>query len=1293
MIVMQHNCNGTAVSTIAALEAAIERGAEVACLQEPYAGKKNVIGHPGFQIRWPECAKRDTRVALAIRNEALDRYVFEERTDLVDNPHVQCLDVWETTNRKKVRKTRLINIYNRARVQGGGYTIDHMDIARLVDSRTILAGDFNARSPAWDPWVSGRQHAGTVERLIERHGLIINNNDHQPTRCGKNCRSVIDLTLSTRGIGPLINWEIDESLATTSDHEVIVFEWTPLNAVRLEEKKAVANNWDLDRLCADEQTLEAAGEHWLELSQGRALVDAWATSPTELEAEAQWLQDSLRDVLDKHAAGRAPRARSKRWWTDEVRQQRKIFSSARRAHNDGRIGFDEYRRARNDYYSYVRRAKRLAWERFLEGVLPADEKSEVAADPARCWQALKYTKPQVPSYTPAIKVAGVDGLPDKIAATAEEKEEIFMAQAFPPQAVDDEGIQIPDTSAGVSAEQVREALFTQAVNKAPGIDGIGFKALRLLWRWAKDRVVALVQGCIRTGYHPCTWKTAKGILLRKQGKPTYSVAKAYRVISLLSCLGKVVERAVATWIASYCESKDIFHRGQFGCRRARGTSDALAQLVAKVENAWGQKRVALALLLDVKGAFDRVNKQKLIGRMIQVGIAGNIVRWVDSFLSDRRAMLVIDGRMGETHSIQAGLPQGSPISPILFILSVSEMFQWLEDRHTWLQAISFVDDVGLVIECHNLADGTMQLEAIATDAIQWGSDNKVEFEVSKTEVLVFSRRRKVLQDAKSATVRIGKQTFAIKQEATRWLGFWLDSKLSFKTHFENRMASARGALQRVSGLSRSNGGLSINLMRRVVVAAVTSVAMYGSEIWWRGQKDRVHKVQLLLNSQARAITGLLRSTPRAFLQTASCLPDAQDLLDHRQTKFALRALSANGDHPTHQLLPANFRFGELHRHEGATGQPSSIGWMRPEKAHRSFGSRLAQQIVRHVSYDIEYGFQLPYRTDAPAAIPVIRTQGYSSMPRRMSPDDSHQLTLFVSTIQDVSFGVSVAWKERGMWKTRVSSLGKHITEADAAVFAIDMVMENLVSILSKADHSTAEIVTESRIGLVAIRDREQWTLPIVTSIKRQAQRAEEAGGRVVLTWLPNDEEVEGYDIANAAAQRAARQQPKEMRSASLSYVKQAIEARWRPRAKIDKNIANAKKSVAARYLQLKSGHAITGAHLLRIGKVEDAKCWWCGGSNQTVAHLLLRCRKWRRQRDSLLRGMRAEDIAISARRDRADLESLFRDEATKEVLRFIGNTEVGRPMAKEENRDDYWDIERLDQRSDEAGSITEDGGE
>ena len=201
-----------------------------------------MVSHPGFQIRWPECAKRDTRVALAIRNDVLDRYVFEERTDLVDSPHVQCLDIWETVCRRKVRRTRLINIYNKARVRDGGYAIDHMDISRLIESRTILAGDFNARSPAWDPWVVGRRNAGTTERLIERQELIINNDDYQATRCGRDCRSVIDLNSSTRKVEALATWEIDEKVATASDHELIALSWSPLVATKVQNESATGPN-------------------------------------------------------------------------------------------------------------------------------------------------------------------------------------------------------------------------------------------------------------------------------------------------------------------------------------------------------------------------------------------------------------------------------------------------------------------------------------------------------------------------------------------------------------------------------------------------------------------------------------------------------------------------------------------------------------------------------------------------------------------------------------------------------------------------------------------------------------------------------------------------------------------------------------------------------------------------------------------------------------------------------------------------------------------------------------------
>ena len=245
-----------------------------------------------------------------------------------------------------------------------------------------------------------RQNAGVTEQLIERHELIVNNNDYQTTRRGQSCRSIIDLTLSTHRVGLLTAWEIDEDLATTSDHEVTVFSWLPLCSATTEREGKATPNWNISRLRGDEQTMKAAGEHCDVLSDYRTPISAQATA-SEL-----------------------------------------------------------------------------------------DEEFKLASDPDRCWRGLRCTKTQVPSYTPAIQVGGVDGRPDEVVATAEEKEEIFTAQAFPPQASNDGNIVIPNTREKLSADEVHEALSVQSVKKAPGVNGISFKALRLLWRWAEDRIVA-----------------------------------------------------------------------------------------------------------------------------------------------------------------------------------------------------------------------------------------------------------------------------------------------------------------------------------------------------------------------------------------------------------------------------------------------------------------------------------------------------------------------------------------------------------------------------------------------------------------------------------------------------------------------------------------------------------------------------------------------------------------------------------------------------------------------------------
>ena len=117
MRVLQANCARALATCQAALEAALEMDVGVVCLQEPYLGKRcQKFTHGAFQIRWPELPQGDqqqTRVALAIRRDLLEKYVWEERTDLVQYSHIQALDIWELTDKKeKQRRTRVVNIYN-----------------------------------------------------------------------------------------------------------------------------------------------------------------------------------------------------------------------------------------------------------------------------------------------------------------------------------------------------------------------------------------------------------------------------------------------------------------------------------------------------------------------------------------------------------------------------------------------------------------------------------------------------------------------------------------------------------------------------------------------------------------------------------------------------------------------------------------------------------------------------------------------------------------------------------------------------------------------------------------------------------------------------------------------------------------------------------------------------------------------------------------------------------------------------------------------------------------------------
>ena len=132
-----------------------------------------------------------------------------------------------------------------------------------------------------------------------------------------------------------------------------------------------------------------------------------------------------------------------------------------------------------------------------------------------------------------------------------------------------------------------------------------------LWAWDAGRITSLLQQTIQLQYHSQLWRHAKGVLMEKLNKRDRTLVKSYRVISLLNCLSKVVEKLVAIQLSEFCEAKGKLHKGQMGGRKQQSAMDAAALMIHKVHKMWENQHVAGALLMDVKGAFDHVSRARL----------------------------------------------------------------------------------------------------------------------------------------------------------------------------------------------------------------------------------------------------------------------------------------------------------------------------------------------------------------------------------------------------------------------------------------------------------------------------------------------------------------------------------------------------------------------------------------------------------------------------------------------------------------------------------------------------------
>ena len=360
---------------------------------------------------------------------------------------------------------------------------------------------------------------------------------------------------------------------------------------------------------------------------------------------------------------------------------------------------------------------------------------------------------------------------------------------------------------------------------ASGPDTIPYSVWKQLHRLYPDIIPALIDPLVQREYHPATLKRAEGIVLDEPGKPSYDTLTAYRVMVLRETLSLVVERIIANRLAAQARELGLLHPNQCGFLPGISSFHAAVSLTHEVAIPQRLKLKESSLFLDIKGGLDNIKPGLHTGLLRERGVSPHILSWIRPFLSRRTCHLKFQVSPEGFTRVAVGTPQGSPISPLLFVLYVASLHKSLGKHNTF----SLVDDFALTSTSLSHRRNIQILQSRFRTLLYRAKRLGLSFSVPKTE-LIYWRTPKDRSSRCLTPIHLDLAIFHPKEEV-QWLGYWFSPSIATTAHFNRSLALAQGAFAIVKKLAPPGAGLTTPQTRYLIHSLLLLVISYGADLF------------------------------------------------------------------------------------------------------------------------------------------------------------------------------------------------------------------------------------------------------------------------------------------------------------------------------------------------------------------------------------------------------------------------------------------------------------------------------